>query len=169
MSKSALKKELVTFTNEQLVEVILNAYSASKEAKDYFEFFLNPDAEALADKKIDLIAKEIARNRHGYCKGRISVIRKHIKDYAAFVGDAEAIGRLMLAALRMLAANYRYRRYSETLLKGTLKLAHDYLAYASDNGFLTAAVDNLTALCDDKTISSESMRSYLKDIVRKKE
>ena len=33
MSKNLLKKELVTFTNEQLVEVILNAYDSSREAK----------------------------------------------------------------------------------------------------------------------------------------
>lgn len=51
MSKALLKKELAHLDRDQLVEVILNAYSSSKEAKDYFEFFLNPDAEALLEKR----------------------------------------------------------------------------------------------------------------------
>lgn len=36
MSKSALKKELAGFTREQLIEVILNTYDSSAEAKEYF-------------------------------------------------------------------------------------------------------------------------------------
>ena len=43
MSKIQLKKELQTMEAPQLREMILEAYSARKEIKEYFEFFLNPD------------------------------------------------------------------------------------------------------------------------------
>ena len=49
MSKIQLKKELQTMEAPQLREMILEAYSARKEIKEYFEFFLNPDIEHLLD------------------------------------------------------------------------------------------------------------------------
>lgn len=43
MSKAALRKELVKMSQEQLVTLILDLYSARPQAKEYFEFFLSPD------------------------------------------------------------------------------------------------------------------------------
>lgn len=43
MSKTALKKELDSLTREQIIEVILTAYSSNKSIKDYFDFFAMPD------------------------------------------------------------------------------------------------------------------------------
>ena len=64
MSKTNLRKELMTFTSEQLVEVIMNAYGSSKEARDYFEFFLNPDPERLMEKKLAVLDKEMRSEEH---------------------------------------------------------------------------------------------------------
>ena len=61
MSKAALKKELNTFTGEELVKVVLDVYDASKEAKQFLEYFLNPDPEALFEKKCALIEYELGR------------------------------------------------------------------------------------------------------------
>lgn len=91
MSKALLKKELAHLDRDQLVEVILNAYSSSKEAKEYFEFFLNPDLEALMQKKVDIIAKELNRAKYGYSKARISFIRKAISDFIALADRLECI------------------------------------------------------------------------------
>lgn len=97
MSKAALKKELNTFSKDQLIEVILGAYSSSKEAKAYFEFFLNPDADALIQENIDFIFKELKRTKYGRSKGRISEIRRAVKkisDYGAadeHVGDRKSV------------------------------------------------------------------------------
>lgn len=130
MSKAQLKKELAHLDRDQLVEVILNAYSSSKESKEYFEFFLNPDLEALMQKKVDIIAKELNRAKYGYSKARISFIRKAISDFAAFgVGD-EHVYTLTHCALRMLVGMERYYHFSETLTKGTLRLTGDFIALA---------------------------------------
>ena len=147
MSKANLKKELVTFTSEQLVEVILNAYDSSKEAKAYFEFFLNPDVDALLEKKVDIIAKELGRSKHGYCKARISHIRAAIKDFAAFGVGPDYVARLMYYTLRMLVGHYGTTRYPDTLINGTLKLVRDYIIYANSHDMAASALANINELC----------------------
>ena len=162
MSKAALKKELVTFTNEQLVEVILNAYSSSKEAKAYFEFFLNPDADALFDKKVDIIAKELSRSKWGYCKARISIIRSCIKDFEAYGVSPDYVARLMFATLRMLVGQYRYLNYGEPLLKGVGRLTADYIEYAHAHGFATEALANVTNLTEEEGLGTPQMRNSVR-------
>ncbi|MDE5643478.1 MAG: hypothetical protein K2I56_08295, partial [Muribaculaceae bacterium] len=65
MSKAKLKKELELMSREQLIDIILNVYSARKEAKEYFEFFLNPDSDALLEKYRELVKKEVIRAKRG--------------------------------------------------------------------------------------------------------
>ena len=45
MSKAQLKKHLSALTKEQIIEVILELYDARKEAKEYLEFYLNPNED----------------------------------------------------------------------------------------------------------------------------
>lgn len=45
MSKAQLKKQLSALTKEQIIEVILELYDARKEAKEYLEFYLNPNED----------------------------------------------------------------------------------------------------------------------------
>lgn len=76
----------------QLREMILEAYSARKEIKEYFEFFLNPDIEHLLDKYQTIILKELRRTKRGsYSKARISFIRKQIKEFSSFQPGYEAL------------------------------------------------------------------------------
>ena len=165
MSKTSLRKELATFTSEQLVEVILSAYDSSKEAKDYFEFFLNPDADALLDKKADIIARELNRSRRGTCKGRISLIRKAIKEFEAYGTGPEKTAQLMAGAIRMLVGQYRYLNYSEALLKGTFRLVHDYIVYADRNAMLQPALESLRAVIDDRNLGTAQMRDRIRRVM----
>jgi len=50
MSKSRLRKELSLLTKEQLIDLTLDAYAARREVKEFYDFFLKPDAQALQDK-----------------------------------------------------------------------------------------------------------------------
>ncbi len=164
MSKAALKKELTTFTGPQLVEVILNAYDSSKEAKAYFEFFLSPDADALMEKKTDIIAKEAGRSKRGTSKARISHIRKAIKEFEAFGVGAEKTEELMLYAIRTLAGRYRYLRYPETLINATYRLVREYITHANSNSMLHDALENLRAMTDDKGFSTAGMRDSIRRV-----
>lgn len=165
MSKSRLRKELVTFSNEQLLEVILNVYDASKEAHDYLEFFLNPDAERLLEKKTDIIARELSRVRRGYSKARISVVRKAVRDFRSYGVGADYVFRMMLAAVRMLAGQNRYARYTDTLAKGTLTMTADFLAFADSAGMAGEALSRLGQLCADESFSTPAMRRAIERTV----
>ena len=57
MSKALLKKELEKMSASQLRHLILETYEARKEFKEYFEFFLNPDAGKLREKYENLFLK----------------------------------------------------------------------------------------------------------------
>ena len=45
MSKTALKKVLAGMTAQQLTELITDLYEARSEAKEYLDFYINPDIE----------------------------------------------------------------------------------------------------------------------------
>lgn len=165
MSKALLKKELAHLDREQLVEVILNAYSSSKEAKEYFEFFLNPDLEALMQKKVDIIAKELNRAKYGYSKARISLIRKAISDFAAFgVGD-EHIYTLTHCALRMLVGMERYYHFSETLTKGTLRLTGDFITLADRLECIDDAIAKIKRMSEED-LGRHNFRSKVESAAR---
>ncbi|MCC8038867.1 MAG: DUF6155 family protein [Bacteroidales bacterium] len=84
MSKAQLRKELAAMSQEQLIEVILEAYSARKETKEYFEYFLNPDPQALTERYLKAINKEIQRVKRGSMRMRVSTVKKLLKEYASF-------------------------------------------------------------------------------------
>ena len=46
MSKAQLKRHLTKLTKEQVIDVILELYDARKEAKEYLEFYINPNDDA---------------------------------------------------------------------------------------------------------------------------
>ena len=43
MSKSTIKKLLQSMKKEDIIEMVLDLYSARKEAKEYLEFYAEPD------------------------------------------------------------------------------------------------------------------------------
>ncbi len=149
MSKASLKKELMSLDHDQLVEVILNAYSSSKEAKEYFEFFLNPDADTLLEKKTDIIAKELNRTRRGYSKARISAIRNTIRDFAAYGPGDEYVYRLMLDTIRMIVGMERYIHYPDALNNGVIRLTADFTALADGMEAAGQACADLERMNDD--------------------
>lgn len=165
MSKAKLKKELITFTREELVEVILNTYDSSKDAKEYFEFFINPDADKLLETKTGIIAREISRvRRGGYSKFRISFIRSEIKKFAGFGVSAEYVMKLMSNTISMLTGQYRYYHYSETQTNGLLKLVADYMAYADRNEMVGAASEFIEHLCRSD-LGTTSMRKAIAGVL----
>ena len=80
MSKVALKKYLNTLQKGEIVEMVLDLYDARKEAKEYLEYFLNPDEEEKLKEYKAIILNEFFPKR-GDGKCRFSVCRKAIADY----------------------------------------------------------------------------------------
>ena len=46
MSKAQLKRHLTKLTKEQVIDVVMELYEARKEAKEYLDFYINPNDDA---------------------------------------------------------------------------------------------------------------------------
>lgn len=95
MSKAQVKKCLSKLTKEQVIEVVLELYDARKEAKEYLEYYVNPnDSEKLDDYK-KIIYNEFYPNR-GEPKCRFSVCRKALSDFIKLKPNPVFLADLML-------------------------------------------------------------------------
>jgi hypothetical protein len=133
MSKVALKKELESLSKEQLVNIILRTYSARKEFKEYYEFFLDPNIEKLTEKYQKEIIKESNRTKWGYSKLRVSKVRNMLKEYISFDPGAEYVLDLIFWTIRRLMVIFSFYRSTDTQLNAIAKLLAESLKYAEDN------------------------------------
>ncbi len=163
MSKIRLKKELQNMSREQLLDIILNVYDARKEAREYFEFFLNPDSDALLEKYCAMIQKEVMRAKRGNrAKFRISVIKGLIKNFQSFDSDPEYVLRLISFAFMQVMRYSRILYYSNTQDNAAAKLACAMLDYADKHLMFDRAVKDIELVLSDEHNSS----TYLNRIVR---
>ena len=161
MSKLKLKKELESMDRMQLMQVILDAYSARKETRDYFEFFLNPDIEKLKEKTIAKIDKELRRGKYGRSTSRITVVRRAIKDFASFDPGDEYVRDIMLETLRRILDIEKYVYFKDTFEKGTHKLVDDIIAYADSHALMDSTLRKLHDFSIDPGLGSASFRNRL--------
>lgn len=95
MSKATLKKKLKTLSKEEIIDIVLDLYDARKEAKEYLEFFINPNEDVEQKKCKDIILNEFYPKR-GEPKTRFAVCRKAISDFKKLKHSPEVLGDLML-------------------------------------------------------------------------
>lgn len=95
MSKTTLKKQLNELTREQLIEVMLELYEARKDAREYLEYYVNPDEKKMYEKYRAVIIKEFFPAK-GRAKGRTSVCKKAIKEFTTLHPSPRLIADLRL-------------------------------------------------------------------------
>ena len=61
MSKTTLKKQLALMTAGQIAELVLDLYAARPEAKEYLDFYVQPDIDKRLERAKSNIKKEINR------------------------------------------------------------------------------------------------------------
>jgi len=158
MSKTELKKELSGFTKEQLIEVVLDLYSARKEVKDYFNFFLNPDSGKLMEKYRKLIDKEFGRSKWGHSKARISVIRKLLKEFLSFHPESRFVHQMYVQTIYFGLYYEGYLYFTDTLSNGICRMVDEYLEYADSVGNLDAGLKNIDTLIQPDTPGGKSFK-----------
>lgn len=163
MSKKSLEKELARFDAAQLRAIILNAYSSSDEAKEYFEFFVNPDVDKLFEKCAGVIHKEFTRSKWGMSKGRISLIRKQIKKFRNFDPGAEHVLRFMFHVVAYAAAVETMVDFNATLRNGIFGIVYEGFKYAAENGMMSTAYNLYKSLI---TSEKQSITRYFKEQVQ---
>lgn len=110
MSKTQLKKFLNTLSHEQIMEVVLELYAARKEAKDYLDYFMEPDEEKMLEKYRAVITKEFLPGP-GRVKGRTSRCRKAIKEFTTLHPHPSRIADLMLTMVESIMTYDRRVRW----------------------------------------------------------
>lgn len=146
MSKLQLKKELKTLNDEQLRELILDVYTSVKPARQYFDFFLDPDVGKLTDRYTRAIAKEMNRCSRSRCKSRISVIKAAIKEFESYGPGAEHVMSLWIETVRLGLDNIRIYWCTDAFQRGVYRLAEDCMRYADSNLLLDKAIERLTII-----------------------
>lgn len=162
MSKAALKKELANLDKEELINLILESYTARKEIKEYYEFYLDPDIAKLTEKFLNNIIKELKRSkRGGYSKARISFIRSQLKEFAAFQPGFQAELDLLFKVINygMLFEISFY--YSDTLEKGIATLVEQSVELADRNQVLDTTIQRFRSLFDNERTGTRYFRNYL--------
>lgn len=102
MSKTELKKHLLSLTKEQVIEQVLGLYDTCKPAKEYFEYFLNPNEKEKFGKYKDIIVNEFFTNTLiGIGKLRFSVAKKAIAEFRSLSPSPELLGDLMVTLPEM--------------------------------------------------------------------
>lgn len=128
--KSALKKELYTLDRDQLIRLILDLYATRKEAKAYFDFFLEPDVDKLYEKYRKAIEKELDRSKRYRSTARISRVRASVKEFASYDPGPETVVNLMIYTIKAALIIQSRRESSKTILAGLCKVCNECLNYA---------------------------------------
>lgn len=164
MSKASLKKELSGMDKDQLIQMLLDAYSARKEIKEYLDFFLDPDVKKLTEKYRVSFAKEIDRTKYHYSKMRVSHMKKMLKDYASYRPGFEAeIDMLMFILAYSLVLRRVY--FTETQIRYLISLVGDILDLADTNLVVDETLERLDALVKDETLGSPGFRRMIKEAI----
>ncbi len=97
MSKSTIKKLLQSMKKEDIIEMVLELYSARKEAKEYLEFYAAPDEKGKLEEYKAIIKEEFYPKRRREPQTRFSICRKAVADFKKFKPSADALAELMVS------------------------------------------------------------------------
>lgn len=97
MSKASIKKLLLSMPKADIIEMVLELYSARKEAKEYLEFYACPDEKGKLDEYKAIIKEEFYPKKRREPKTRFSVCRKAVADFKKLKPSADALAELMVS------------------------------------------------------------------------
>lgn len=159
MSKASLRKELAKMDEYQLRQIVLDAYDARKEIKEYFEFFLNPDIRKLNEKYVKELAKELNRTKWGASKARATKIKGAIKNYIGLNPGLDAVVDMLFTTIDMLGQAERYVNFNEAQMKIAPTVLQQILQIANDNLMFDSIVPRVEQLLKSTDFSSYFRRS----------
>ena len=96
MSKAQLKKYLNTLEKPQIIEMVMELYNARKEARDYLDYFLNPNEINELGKFKKIVLKEFDDDISRNPKCRFSVCRKALSDFKKLSPSADTLAEAMV-------------------------------------------------------------------------
>lgn len=144
MSKSQLKKLLATMTAEQISEVLLDLYAARREAKEYLDFFVQPNLSEKMEKAKKGITKEMLRTVKRYARPRMTKIRQIISDLKSLNPGSEPVAEIMTFSIEEICRIGTHRYLLETTRRNASKLLIDTLMYIDRAGLFSVYLPRLS-------------------------
>lgn len=164
MSKATLKKELELMDRPQLVEIILDLYSNRPEAKEYFEFFLNPDIAKLRDKVIVKAQKELARTKRGsYSRMRISKIKALDRYFASFNPGCDEVLDMKFRLFNLCVLQSYHVYYTPQINKSITLLLTDMIKFADTAGMFTSLMTKLRTYLTNPFQADAGLKRMIRD------
>lgn len=149
MSKAKLKKELKALPQEQVIDIVLQLYDASKEAKDWLEFYLEPNARDVLEKYKKAVYDQFYA-RNGMPKDpSFRECNKLITAFKKLVADPKAVADLMLyyveqgCSLTIEFGDYDNPFY--TALENNFEKAAKFI---SSNGLMPEYAERMQAIAE---------------------
>lgn len=143
MSKSQLTKLLREMPREETAELLLKLYSARKEAKEFLDFFIDPDVRKITDKAQTAIKNEVWREVKHKAALRITRIRKTVKWFDSFDPGIEEQLKLRLFAIGQICSRNAKTIFSDATSRGVITLVVETLRLADKNFMSASVVDEI--------------------------
>lgn len=148
-------------SQEQLVQIIIDAYDARQETKEYFEFFLNPDVEKLFDRFRKDVQKEFNRTKWGRSKARVIVIKRQVKNFESLNPGLEAVMDMLFFTLSNLCLVDSYAQLTPALQNYISALVTHIKELAEKHETVSQTMEQLIEMQSD-TIFTRHVRNILK-------
>ncbi len=97
MSKSTVKKHLQSLPKESIIDMVMEMYSARKEAQEYLEFYTHPNERGKLEEYKSIIREEFYPTRRREPQTRFAVCRKAVADFRKLKPSADALADLMVS------------------------------------------------------------------------
>lgn len=122
MSKASVKKALNALEKKEIVEMVMELYSARKEAKEYLEYWTSPDSEKELEKYKKLVDRVFFtttdKPRRAPSLSELSYV---VKNFMSLCYETEKVADLLLYVAEReadwLELRYRKTAYRTSLLK----------------------------------------------------
>ena len=149
---------------QQLVDIILDIYAARPEAKEYFEFFINPDIVKLTDRVLDKAKKEIARVKRGsYSRLRISKIKALDKYFASFNPGSDRVLDMKFRLFNLCVLQSFLSYYPPALLKSVSNMLPELIKYADASGQFTILLGRLERYLTNPFQADRQLKKMIAD------
>lgn len=169
MSKVQLKKTLKNFPADELIELIGQAYDAKVlTARDFFEFWLEPDEKTLLARVHDVIAKEFLRSKYGRAKFKITNVRKQFAILKAYGIDSREIAQTMMYAFSCGCRVAAFVGLTEAQIKSIGRLLTDLLTFIDSHSLYGDMIEKIVETIDavPENWRTRSFCNHIKGIVK---
>lgn len=96
MSKSQVKKLLAGMSKEEVINTVMELYDARKEAREYLDYYINPNESNELEKFKKIVLKEFDDDISRDPQCRFSVCRKALSDFKKLSPSTETLAEAMV-------------------------------------------------------------------------